>query len=179
MKKIIFITVLSFCATTLFAQGIRHVHGVKSFELGAGTSQVAKMFYGSYVNYFTSKLYLKGSLFYSMGEDKDLKFTAVGVDAGLNRTIFDLGEIFYFNLGGGLTFSVDQLNPAIKVYDEEGNVTENNYNTPKFGLFGNIETETFIHDKIVLIVGVNQKWLFGEEFGKTRWFATAGLRYNF
>lgn len=179
MKRILFAIALIVVTITGYAQEIRHVRGVKAVEVGAGISGMTKQFNASYLWYHSSSLYFKGTAFHMLGEDSGLEFTSTGVDFGPLFTLTNLNEITYFNVGGGVTASVDQLNPAIKVFDSEGNVSENNYSTFKFGFVGKVETETFLSNKFVLVVGANYKFLLGENFGNTRWAATAGLRFNF
>lgn len=179
MKKYIILLLFVAVAVTGTAQGIRHVKGINSVELGVGGSSLTKLGYGSFVHYFGRKVYGKASAFYVMGEDKGYKFNSIGIDLAPALCILPIGETFFLNGTGGLAISMDRLNPAVDVYDDNGNVTQEAYGTLKFGAFIGLETETFISDKFVLIIGANKRFVSGTEFGSNRWYAFGGIRYNF
>jgi len=155
------------------------VAGVKSAEAGYGISPLTSQYYAGFVKYFGNKWYWKANLYYLSGKDDGIKFTSIGADFAPSYTLVTIGEGIYLNLRGGLTMSMDKLNPAIVVYDAAGNANKEDYSTLKFGVFGGFESEIFINDKFVFVVGANQRYMFKSEFGNNRYFATAGIRYNF
>jgi len=176
MKKCLLIVML-FVASNSLAQ-IRHVNGVKSLEGGYGYSPLTRHYYLGFVKYTANKWQWKINAFYLNGEDQTIEFNSMGIDFAPAYTLFSLGETFYFNARSGATISIDKLSNDIGVYDSNGNLSNENYNTFKFGVFGGFETETFINDKFVFILGVNQRYLIGDKFGNNRWFGNVGLRFN-
>lgn len=177
--KIIFSLCLLLTSVAASSQGIRHVKGIKAVELGYGISKLTRQFQASYVSHLSSSLYSKVTGSYLTGEEKGYKFTSMGIDLAPVWTPFPFSEIFYFNVTGGLNASYTQFSPPVEIYDGSGNVSEDAFGTVKFGVFAGVELETFLHDKFVLVLGANQRLLFGDQFGKNRYVAFAAVRYNF
>jgi hypothetical protein len=157
---------------------VRHVKGIKSLEAGGGITKYGTSIYLAYLNYFSGKVYGKYNVFYEGGRRGSLKYLSTGLDVSACYSLKPVKEFFYFNLRAGATASSDKLKPAITVYDEKGNPRKEDYSILKFGVFGGFETETFLTDRFVLVVGANQRMMFKPEFGKNRFFVTGGIRYN-
>lgn len=171
MKKSIFtILILTLISISVSAQ-IRHVKGIRSVDAQVGISGYGMVYQLGYVKYFGTKFYGKVSGYYEMGEDSGVSYTSSGLDITAAYTFLKVGEAIYINGVGGLTFALDQLTEGA----EELNV-ESKF---KPGVLAGIEIETFITDKIVFVVGGNQRLMLGEEFGNYRYFVSGGFRFNF
>lgn len=178
MKKSCLLVLILTCSLGGFAQ-VRHVKGIKSVEAGGGISGYGTMFYGGYVTYFSSKWNAKFNVFYENGKHVSLKYTSIGGDISAAYSPFVVGEWLYINLRGGVTAASDRLNPPITVYDKDGVGRDEDFSTLKFGAFGGIETESFINNDFVFILGGNQRYMFNKkEWGNTRYYLYAGIRYN-
>lgn len=177
--KVFSIVLMIAVSYTVSAQGIRHVKGIKGVELGYGVSKLTTQFQGSYISHLSPAIYSKVTGSYLKGEEDGYKFTSMGVDIAPVWTPFPFSEIVYFNVTGGLNATYTQFSPAVSIFDDSGNVTKDAFGTVKFGVFAGIEVETFISDKFVLVLGANQRLLFGDQFGKNRYVAFGALRYNF
>ena len=168
-KCILSFFLLSAVAFSGFAQ-IRHVKGIQSIDVMAGISGYGQVYQLGYVKYFSSKFYGKLNAFYEMGEYADIGYTSMGIDIVPTYTFLKAGEGIYINGLTGLTFSLDQLTQGA----EEINVK----NTFKYGAMVGAEVEFFITDKIVFLLNGNQRFLLQQNFGNTRFFASAGFRFN-
>ena len=158
---------------------VRHVKGIRCVEAGVGISKYGLLSYAAYVNYFSGKVYGKYALFFERGDDLGLRYTSMGIDASASYTLTPVKEFLYFNLRAGGTASLDQLRPAMIVYNSDETPRRENYSTLKFGVFVGMESELFFSDRIVLVFGANQRYMFKDEFGRVRFFVSLGVRYNF
>lgn len=157
-------------AGSSFAQ-FRHIKGVKSIEAGAGMSKYGIFYHGSYIQYFSNKVYGKATIFYEQGEDSGIEFTSMGGDLAVAYNFFKLGEGVYINGIGGLTFAVDKVTQGAETFDVS--------QTFKMGGLLGAEVEFFITDKIVLVVGADQRIVLGSDFGNYRAYYRGGIRFNF
>jgi hypothetical protein len=178
IRTLLFLLMTALCVAEADAQ-IRHVKGIQSVELGAGVSGWGNHYYGSYVRYSSNKSYWKYSAYYETGELHGQGYNSMGLDGAIAYTLFNWREAVYINALGGITCSLDWLNPSLLTYDEVGNTSRKDYSTLKVGAFGGIETEVFLSDKFVITLGWNERLLLKEAFGRNRWYGSGGIRYNF
>ncbi len=157
---------------------IRHVKGIKAVDLTYGYSPVTRNYTASYVAYLSNDVYLKSGLFYLQGQDKGLNFISVGLEVAYNYNLFTINEFIFFNGRGGLAFSNDRFSPALVQFDGAGNISESAHSAFKVGVLLGIETEIFITDKFVLLLGGDQRLMFGDKWGSNRFFLFSGIRFN-
>jgi hypothetical protein len=168
-RKLLFVTILLFVAIASQAQ-FRHIKGVKSAEAGAGMTKYGIFYYGGYAQYFSNKVYGKLSVFYEQGEDSGIKYTSMGGDIAVAYNFFKIGEGVYINGIGGLTFALDKITEGAETFDVNQKF--------KIGGLVGAEVEFFITDKIVFIIGADQRIVMGAEFGNYRAYYRGGLRFN-
>lgn len=165
-----------FLAAILFLLGIsaqaqfRHIKGVNSIEVGSGTSKFGLIYHGSFVKYFSSKMYGKATGFYELGKDAGISFTSMGLDVAAAYTFLKVGEGVYINGLGGLTFALDNITEGARSYDISS--------TLKYGGLVGAEIELFLSDKIVLVLGADQRIVVGQQFGNYRAYYRGGIRIN-
>jgi hypothetical protein len=170
MKKFYLLVIVLFVGTSASAQFIRHVKGIKAIDVSGGVSKYGTMAGLSYVNYFKGNLYGKVQVFGEKGEDSSIGYQSFGMDVKALRTIFKGGQVFYFNALLGTTFSYDKAIQEVQVFDIK--------NTLKYGVTYGFESELFLSNKFVFIISFDQRYLLSDAFGRTRYFAQAGLRIN-
>lgn len=152
---------------------IRHVKGIKSLEIGAGTTKFGKETHISYVGFLSNKLYIKGGVFYEMGNSGNpIKYTAMGAEFSTLLTLVRIKENVYVNALGGVVGSMDRQTETSQSGIDMGKAI-------KVGVQGGGEIETFLADRISIIVFYKQRFLSNPAFGNYRWSAGLGLRYNF
>jgi hypothetical protein len=149
---------------------IRHVKGIKSIDAMYGITGYGSAYQLGYVKYMSDRLYLKFNGFYESGEDAGITYTSYGLDIMPAYTLWNPNESLYFNITGGLTFSMDKLTKGAELFSVD--------DTFKYGGFLGLETEIFLSDKFVLLLGGNQKFLLQTNFGSARYFINGGIRYN-
>lgn len=158
---------------------IRHIKGIKSVEAGYGMNSLGPMYYAAFVPYVSSRTYLKFSPFHATGQQSEIQFTSMGVEASLGINLLKAGEFLYVNARPGLVVSADRLSPGIQVFQSDGSVRTETFQTIKIGGFAGVETEIFITDKLVFILGWNQRFLLNQDkFGRNRHIGYAGIRFN-
>lgn len=152
---------------------IRHVRGIKSMDAMYSMTKPGQAYSIGYVTYLNNSSYLKGSLFFEQGTESGIQYTSMGSEFYYAKNLVHAGSAFYLNAIGGAHLSVD--NPVAGTFNPELKIP----NTFKMGILGGIENEIFISDRFVLILNFTQRILLGNEYGNYRWFAGAGIRYNF
>ena len=149
----------------------RHIKGVNSVDVGAGMSKCGLHYHASYVKYFSPRLYGKLTGFYEIGEDAGLKFTSVGGDVSAAYNVLKVGEGIYINGIGGVTMAMDKITEGAETFDVNQKF--------KYGFLFGGEVEFFLSDKIVLVIGADQRIMLASEFGNYRAYYRGGLRFNF
>ena len=168
MKKLfvsIFLLAVSFQFTN--AQ-VRHFKGQQGLEVFGGITKHSQVFGGGFSYYLSSKLYLKGSLGYETGTITEVDFTAYMFDVSCNYTLFDVNSVAFFNVilgGSGLYEETESL---------ESTLTQEGFSP---GVFGGVELEIFLNDRVVVIAGGSQRHYFLSELGPDRWLVNGGLKY--
>lgn len=170
MKSIFFSLVLFVVASHSFAQ-IRHVPGVKSIDVFYGVSGHGTLQGASFVSYLKPNLYMRINAFMESGKETGVSYNSIGADFKVARTVLKKSPVFYVNLTGGATVSVDRPEAGAELF----NVSQ----AFKYGALGGVELEFFLSDKFVLVTCFDQRFLIGNVYGNYRWFATGGIRFNF
>lgn len=170
MKSILFLLLLLLIATCSFGQ-IRHVPGVKSFDVFYGVSGQGSVMGASFVSYWKPNLYMRASGFYESGTEKGVSYTSYGADFKMARTVLKKSPVFYVNLTAGATVALDKPLTGAELFKID--------QTFKYGALGGVELELFLSDKFVFVTSFDQRFLIGNVFGNYRWFATGGIRFNF
>jgi hypothetical protein len=178
LRTILFFMLTMFSVSVVNGQ-IRHVKGIQSLELGAGVSGRGNHYYGSYIRYSSNKMYWKCGGYYETGNLHGQGYSSLGIDGAIAYTLVNFREAVYINALAGITGSIDWLNPGLLTYDEIGNASRKDYKTVKIGAFGGVEAEVFLSDKLVIMLGWNERFLLKQIFGNNRWYGYGGLRYNF
>jgi len=170
MKTIIIFLIITICAASSIAQ-IRHVPGVKSVDVVYGVSGHGTVMGAYFVSYWRPNLYMKTGAFLENGNESGISYQSIGADFKVARTLLKKSPVFYLNGTAGVMLSVDKTTAG----DEFFKIDQ----AFKYGPLAGIEMELFITDAIVLVTSFDQRFLIGTEFGNFRWFANAGLRFNF
>lgn len=168
--KIFLVIAFLTIAASSFAQ-FRHIKGVKSIEAGAGISKYGLLYNGSYIQYLSRKVYGKATIFFEKGKDSGIEFSSTGGDLAVAYNFLKLGEGVYINGISGLTMAMDKVTRGAESYDIS--------NKFKVGALFGAEVEVFITDKIVFVVGADQRIVLGSEFGNYRAYYRGGIRFNF
>lgn len=170
MKHLITIlfSVLSIC----FSYGqIRHVRHIKSVDVQYGLTGFGTTYSAGYVSYRSNSTYLKVGGFYEQGMGQGIRYTSMGLEPYFAKTVIRSGYFYYLNVIGGAHLSIDNSGDSLGDFKIPS--------TFKTGVLFGVENELFISDKFVFIVNFSQRMLLSQEFGNYRWFAQAGIRYNF
>ncbi|MFM8914122.1 MAG: conjugal transfer protein TraO, partial [Flammeovirgaceae bacterium] len=152
---------------------IRHVRGIKSVDAMYLKTKSGQAFSVGYVSYRNNSSYIKGALFFEQGTESGIQYTSMGAEAYYAKNLVHAGSVYYLNAIGGAHLSVD--NPVNGTFNPELKIPT----TFKMGVLFGVENEIFINDRFVLIINFSQRMLLGNEYGNYRWFAGAGIRYNF
>jgi hypothetical protein len=168
MKKLFFYS-LFFVSVTVCGQ-IRHVKGIKAFDLSYGASRYGKTFGMGFVKYFSTNLYGKIDMYFEKGQAPGLAYNSNGVNCQAAYKVFKYKGLIYVNAVGGVSASYDSP-------EKGGNFTINTQ--LKYGVFAGTEIEFFISDKLAVVTNWNQRYLLGNLYGQTRWYSSVGLRFNF
>ncbi|MCZ8365708.1 MAG: hypothetical protein O9338_24100 [Microcystis sp. LE19-251.1A] len=169
--KLSIILLLLLTVSTVASAQFRHIKGVNSVDLGVGASKYGLHYHGSYVKYFSQKMYGKFTGFYELGSDAGLKFTSIGGDAAVAYNFLKVGEGIYINGIGGLTVAMDKITEGAETFEVDQKL--------KYGFLFGGEVEFFISDKIVFVIGADQRLVLGADFGNYRAYYRGGLRFNF
>ena len=170
-NKLTFIFAILIFVTTSSVAQFRHIKGVNSVDVGAGMSKYGLHYHASYVKYFSPRLYGKLTGFYELGEDSGLKFTSIGSDVSAAYNVFKVGEGIYINGIGGITMAMDKITEGAETFDVNQKF--------KYGFLFGGEVEFFLSDKIVFVIGADQRIMLSSEFGNYRAYYRGGLRFNF
>jgi hypothetical protein len=169
MKKLLLFTLLLFALCLGAEAQIRHVKGISAIEVGAFKSKYGQAGTFGYSRYFSRNLYGKLNVMHEIGQDKGYKFSATGLDVTAAYTMFTMREFIFVNAIGGATVSYDQL---------LGEESLSPSSAIKYGILYGIETEIFISDKFALLLNGNSRYLLVDAFGKVRYYAGAGIKFN-
>lgn len=161
-----FLLLLSFAAE---AQ-IGRLKGVEGVEVIAGISELGYFINPNYSYNLSNSFVVKAGPFYERGNYYDVNFSSIGADAKANWHFWNMKQILYFSLQGGVTGSYDFIS-NFHIENPESS------KGLKYGLFGGWEAEFHKLRKVVIVVNGNQRVLFGTDFGMFRYQIGVGLRY--
>ena len=150
---------------------IRHVRGIRSFDVGYLHSKFGAGGSLGYVRYYSNTVYGKAVAVFEQGQDAGMSYRSIGVDIMAAKTFVHQGHTLYLNAVGGITATMDAVYSGGEQFDIGAEF--------KTGALFGVEGELFITDRLVLVLGWNQRVLIREAFGTYRWYGQGGLRFNF
>jgi hypothetical protein len=169
--KIVITLLLTFFIVSAANAQIRHVRHIKSIDLMYGITGFGTTYSAGYVSYLSNTSYIKFGGFYEQGISQGLPYTSIGLEPYFAKNIIRGGYKYYLNAIGGAHVSVDNSGATLGEFKIPSAF--------KMGVLLGIENELFISDKFVLIINFSQRILLAQEYGSYRFFAQAGIRYNF
>lgn len=172
MKKLALIACL--LPAISFAQ-LRHVKGLNGTGMDMGVSQFGLVVGINYERFLSNKLYFQGNLFFETIKitPERIGVQSLGFEPGVNYTFFQKGN-FYGNIFGG--FSAILFEKA----DTHETAFLSEINQFRLGAFIGPQIEYYINSQFTLIGNFTEKiYFYHNEYGRRRWFATIGVRYNF
>jgi hypothetical protein len=150
---------------------IRHVRGIKSVDFGYLKSKHGVGAAFGYARYYSNSVYGKAVVSVELGQDAGMSYRSVFLDIMAARTFVHRGHSIYVNAVGGITAAMDAV---VRGGEQFGIGSEF-----KTGALFGLEAECFISDRLVLVLGWNQRVLIREAFGNYRWYGQGGFRFNF
>jgi hypothetical protein len=183
MKKRQLLLILLCVSLVTGANAQRHIRGIKCVDAGFGVSQYGSFYHAGYVMYHNTRLYSKANLFWEQGKGKGkgYNYSSIGLTLTVNYTVVPpIKERLFLNLSLGLAGSRDKLDAPINYLDERENVVSSDFSALKYGVVGGMETEYFLNDKFVLLLGWNNRFVLPtDRWGNIRWYTYTGIRFNF
>ncbi len=168
--KTIFLIILIAAVHIQALSQVRHIKGQKGVEALAGITEDSNVLSVGYSQYLNSKLYLKGTLGYENGSISSVDFTAYLLEIATNYNLIKIHSKVFLNalLGGGIAY-------------EETETLESTLEQTGFspGVFGGLEIEIFINDRIVLVTNGTQRYYPQSALGEYFWMCNTGIKYIF
>ena len=147
---------------------VRHIQGVKSFELGGGVSGYGLFGDVYFTQFFQNNIYWKIGGGYEFKRGKgDTDYSSIFGDVLIGYTVLDKGSVFVNVLGGG-TAAFDEL---------KGIDTEKNVSGMVYGPVVGAEIEWYVANNVVFVISGTERIIISKEFGN-RWYLGAGLRFK-
>lgn len=169
-KLLSVVAVMILCFTVESAVGqIRHVKGIKAVEGNYLKTQQGSGFLFGYSEYLGRKFYYKGSLGVEKGTISELEFTSFIFGAEGLYTFLNIKQFVFINAVLGVNV----------MYDSFANDAFSDTKGFQFALQPGIEVEYFFSDTFGLIGGFRQLYDLSENFGRSRYYVTIGLKYSF
>lgn len=147
---------------------IRHLKGMKSLNLQYGWAM-----YGNYVNIgyghlLKDRLMFNVDLNYEYGKIGFSHYDYKNVKLGLMHTVYKIKNTVFMNVAyGGIAGVIQSKN-------EEIFQSEKKFNT---GLYGGVNGEIYIVNKVSLLLMAEQQYNFMDKFGKWHFHLGGGLRF--
>lgn len=168
--------VIAVCFSSSAFGQLVHTKGIQAVELNWGMSRYGVYGGGYYIYHLSNKFYLKGGVYFEKANIKSkLRTHVFGIDAMAVYNFYKQPGKFYINGVGGVAILLGEK-------DNTGFEGENKdqIQKSKTGLLGGVELEYFINGRWSIIgTGIERWYRYNGQYGKFRWTAGLGIRYNF
>lgn len=169
MKKLILIVIAIVFASVVAEAQIRHVKGIKGGEGQYLITKHGSGFMFGYSQYLSNKLYFKVALGREIGTAGSTGYTSYILQPDVNYTFLNWNEIVFINATGGLSTFMDRL-------DSES-LEQSSF--IQLGLHFGSEIEIYLTDNFAIVSVFKQAYDIQDNFGRTRYFLSGGLKYAF
>ncbi|MEY5041207.1 MAG: Conjugative transposon protein TraO, partial [Bacteroidota bacterium] len=143
----------------------------ENYEVQGGITKLGQQFKVGYSTNWENHYYSKYSVFYEMGNYKNIKISNIGLDWGIYGNIFKIPKYVYLNLFGGAT--VNYMTIASEGYSNDFSRSIN------YGFIGGAELELYLKKNLILLGHANQKFLFNAKQGNWMYYYGVGIKYTY
>jgi hypothetical protein len=169
MKKLFISFSLVFVVIISAMGQLRHVKGISNAGVTCGITGNGNMFGLGYSHYFKPNWIWNINATYEAGEIESTMLKHYFLNGGVDYTIFETGEFFYFNAGLSLFAGLEKLSSHEPAVVDIKNFT--------FGPSGNVNTEIYFTSKFLLQIKAEQYYSPLSKLGK--WFPVYSLSLKY
>jgi hypothetical protein len=149
---------------------IRHLKGMASIDFQYGYAKYTSFYNFGYGKLLNDKLNFNLLLNYELGKINYTKVDYKNLMIGVGYTPLKLQNVVFFTLtGGGIV-------GFVKSNNEEISKSESKFNA---GAYGGVNIETYLFNKLSLILKAEQQYNFMDPFGNYHYNLGAGIRIYF
>jgi hypothetical protein len=178
MKKLFFLLLLfsiralgqSTADTTTPVETIklRHIEGIRGFDISAGENQMGRQFSMGYARYVNENFIARLLLNYEFGKINLTGYSTRYLFIEFNSTLFRIKNRVYINIAYGALLGDE--NSTNEVLNAKGETFE-------YGLLAGANAEVYLLNKLSLLGEFKQIWDNGSGFGSFRYYTNVGLRF--
>lgn len=148
--------------------------GRKGFEMSAGYSV-----YNAHKGHWLFNVeYLQRNYPYKLAQSsvsKDIPISQFTFESDYLLNMFDIGKVFFVNAGIGAQAGYETVNWGSRLLDDGAIIRSSDRFI--YGANTALETETYLTDRVVLLVGVKERCLFGSTTGRFHTVIFAGFKF--
>lgn len=174
MKKQILILIV-LIAGTLTCNAQRHLKGISGIDAVGGITSKGFFCEAGYFQYLTAKSYFTIPVRIEVAKIDGYNLNSISLNPSYNYTLWKPTEWMFINLKAGGSAYYDMRS---KTGGTDSLLISTKTSSLNFGLFGGVEIETYLSDRVVFLVNFRQNYNFKSYPGNTVWYAGAGLRFN-